>query len=148
MIHSHYINTTLLELLSELEGRSDIIAAGARQSTDESTAGKRAQELIDAYAKRYPKAARCLEEGLDDALTYYAFPQIYRKKIYTSNMSERINRKIRRRSKPINVFPGERSYIKLITTHLIEQTEDRAGGHAYISPEIINLLLEGECYEE
>ena len=30
MIHSHCINTTLPELLSELEGRSDIIATGAR----------------------------------------------------------------------------------------------------------------------
>ena len=34
-----------------------------------------------SYEKKYPKATKCLEDGLEDTLSYYAFPLIEAKKI-------------------------------------------------------------------
>jgi transposase-like protein len=35
-----------------------------------------AAALIDDYEKRFPEAIQCLEEGLEDALAFYDFPEV------------------------------------------------------------------------
>lgn len=111
-------------------------------ASTEETARKRAKELTAKCAVRYPKAARCLEEGLDDSLAYFAFPQLDAKKISGTNMLERLNEEIRRRTRVVGVFTSEQSYVKLVTMLLIEQTEDWAVGRAYLNPESIRLITE------
>ena len=44
-------------------------------------ARKRAYEVIDSYAKRFPKAVQCLEEGVEDSLAFYAFPMLDARKM-------------------------------------------------------------------
>ena len=73
----------------------------------------------EAYAKRFPKAVQCLENGLEDSLTFYAFPKLDARKISSSNMIERLNREIRRRTSVVGIFPNEASYIRLVTTYLM-----------------------------
>ena len=86
-----------------------------------------------SYAKRFPKAVQCLEEGLEDSLAFYAFPMLDARKISFSNMIERLNREIRRRTSVIGVFPNESSYVRLVTTYLMEYAEDWSVSRAYIS---------------
>ena len=49
-------------------------------------ARKRAYDVMDAYAKRFPKAVQCLENGLEDSLTFYAFPKLDARKISSSRV--------------------------------------------------------------
>ena len=79
---------------------------------------------MDSYAKRFPKAVQCLEEGLEDSLVFYAFPILDARKISSSNMIERLNREIRRRTRVIGIFPNESSYVRLVTAYLMEYAED------------------------
>ena len=87
-------------------------------------ARKRANDLIDTYAKRFPKAAACLENGLEDSLSFYSFSNLDARKISSSNMIERLNKEIRRRTSVVGIFPNEDSYIRLVTTYLMEYAED------------------------
>ena len=87
-------------------------------------ARKRAYDVMDAYAKRFPKAVQCLENGLEDSLTFYAFPKLDARKISSSNMIERLNREIRRRTSVVGIFPNEASYVRLVTTYLMEYAVD------------------------
>ena len=89
--------------------------------------------MIDSYAKRFPKAVQCLEEGLEDSLAFYAFPMLDARKISSSNMIERLNREIRRRTSVIGIFPNESSYVRLVTAYLLEYAEDWSVSRAYIS---------------
>ena len=45
-------------------------------------------------------------------------------KISSSNMIERLNREIRRRTSVIGIFPNKSSYVRLVTTYLMEYAED------------------------
>lgn len=89
--------------------------------------------MIDSYAKRFPKAVQCLEDGLEDSLAFYAFPMLDARKILSSNMIERLNREIRRRTSVVGIFPNESSYVRLVTTYLMEYAEDWSVSRAYIS---------------
>lgn len=83
-----------------------------------------------------------LEDGLEDSLQFYSFKQIDHRKISSTNMLERLNREIRRRTNVVGVFPNMDSYIRLVTSHLIEYSEDWSTGKAYISSEQIALIQE------
>ena len=104
-------------------------------------ARKRAYNVMDAYAKRFPKAVQCLENGLEDSLTFYAFPKLDARKTSSSNMIERLNREIRRRTSVVGIFPNEASYVRMVTTYLMEYAEDWSVSTAYLSQESIEATL-------
>ena len=88
---------------------------------------------MDSYAKRFPKAVQCLEEGLEDSLVFYAFPMLDARKFSFPNMIERLNREIRRCTSVVGIFPNESSYVRLVTAYLMEYAEDWSVSRAYIS---------------
>jgi putative transposase len=55
------------------------------------------------------RAVRCMEKDLYHCLHYYAFPKELWKKIRTNNILERDFREVRRRTRPMGVFPNEDS---------------------------------------
>jgi putative transposase len=101
-----------------------------------------ANSFMDTYENQYPGAIEVLEEGLEDSLQFYAFNRIDYRKISSINILERLNREIRRRTAVVGVFPNMDSYIRLITTYLIEYAEEWSTGRSYIKPEIIQLTKE------
>ncbi|PKL25664.1 MAG: IS256 family transposase [Spirochaetae bacterium HGW-Spirochaetae-2] len=100
---------------------------------DEKQARSYAESLMDTYGEQFPEAIRCLEEGLEDSLQFYRFDRIDHRKISSTNTLERLNREIRRRSKVVGIFPNKDSYIRLVTTYLIEYEEEWQSGRAYVS---------------
>jgi transposase-like protein len=109
---------------------------------DIDTASAYAESLMDEYESRYPEAIGSLEEGLEDSLQFYSFKRMDARKISSTNILERLNREIRRRTNVVDVFPNMDAYIRLVTSHLIEYSEDWSAGKAYINPEKIALIQE------
>ena len=97
------------------------------------TARRRAADLIEKYGKRFPKAIEILEEGLEDSLAFYAFEKLDSRKISSTNMLERLNKEIRRRTRVVGIFPNQDSYLRLVVTYLMEYAEDWLVSKAYIS---------------
>lgn len=58
-------------------------------------ARERAAALIERYGDRFPKAIEVLEDGLEDSLAFYAFPELDARKTASTNMLERLNKEIR-----------------------------------------------------
>lgn len=104
-------------------------------------ARQRATQLSARYEKRFPKAIEILEEGLEDSLAFYAFPELDARKISSTNMLERLNKEIRRRTSVVGIFPNPDSYLRLVTTYLIEYAEDWSVSRAYLNPKSIQTLL-------
>jgi putative transposase len=101
-----------------------------------------ANALMDQYESLYPSAIEVLELGLEDSLQFYNFERMDFRKISSTNMLERLNREIRRRTNVVGIFPSMDSYIRLVTTYLIEYAEDWSSGRCYIKPETIQLTKE------
>ncbi len=105
-------------------------------------ARKCANNLIDIYGKRFLKAVTCLENCLKDLLSFYSFPDLDARKISSSNMIERLNKKIRRHTSVIEIFPSKDSYIRFVTTYLMEYAEDWSVSRAYLSKDSIEATLQ------
>ncbi len=62
-----------------------------------------ARMLIESFEQQYPEAIEVLESGLEDSLQFYCFEQIDSRKISSTNMLERLNREIRRRTSVVDI---------------------------------------------
>lgn len=65
---------------------------------DYESAKKYAYNLMDEFEELYPSAIKTLEEGLENSLQFYNYGKIDHRKISSTNMIERLNREIRRRT--------------------------------------------------
>jgi putative transposase len=100
---------------------------------DMASAEKYSEMFISEFEKRFPTAIDILENGLEDYLHYYHFSCFDARKISSTNILERLNVEIRRRSRVIGVFPSIDSYVRLVTCYLIEYSEDWSSGICYIN---------------
>ncbi len=111
------------------------------QQPDYESAKRYAELLIEEYETRFPKAIEVLENGLEDSLQYYEFPEIDPRKISLTNVLERLNKEIRRRSRVVGIFPSMESYIRLISCYLIEYAEDWETSRCYIKKDILQQII-------
>ena len=128
-------------ILAKIPHRSkENFAAELKQiwlAPDAKAARKRADSLAEEYEKRFPEAIQILEDGLEDSLQFYSFPALDSRKIASSNMLERLNKEIRRRTRVVGIFPNPDSYVRLVATYLMEYAEDWSDARAYFSSEAI-----------
>lgn len=100
-----------------------------------------AEELSHQHERRFPKAICCLEAGLENSLAFYAFPQLNARKLSSTNVLERLNQEIRRRTHVMGIFPNPDAYTRLVTTYRMEYTEDWTSTRAYLSETSVQALL-------
>lgn len=92
---------------------------------DKETALKITKMIIDKYQNKYPGFTNLLEESVEGTLTYYGFPEKYRKKIRTTNLIDGVvNKKLKQRSKVINIFPTKKSCLRFICAIMMEIDEE------------------------
>ena len=92
---------------------------------------------IDKYRSSAPKLSTWMEENIKEGLTIFNFPEGHWKKLRTSNLAERINKEIKRRTKVVGIFPNEASCLRLVSALLIEIDEDWMQGRKYLKEDII-----------
>jgi putative transposase len=82
-----------------------------------------AREKAEAVAQKLEavklgQAAAIVREGVDETLSYMAFPREHWTRIRTNNMLERIMREIRRRTRVVGNFPDGQSAVMLVAARL------------------------------
>ena len=90
------------------------------------------QELEEEGLKR---AANTCERYIYEFYNYQLFPKKYWRRIKTTNMLERVNKELKRRSKVIGAFPSEKSLIRLVVSILIDINEEWLTGRRYLNME-------------
>ena len=85
-----------------------------------------AEEFVEFYGKRFPKAVSVFESGISDALTYLSYPGSHNARIRTTNMLERLFKEVKRRTRVVGVFPNETSASTLATAIALRSSEQWA----------------------
>ena len=86
-------------------------------------------------AMRLSQAATIVREGVDETLSYMAFPREHWTRIRTNNVLERIMREIRRRTRVVGNFPDGKSAVMLVAARLRHIAGTRWGKRVYLDME-------------
>ncbi len=88
---------------------------------------------ITKYAKTASQLSAWMEANISEGLNVFNFKRSHQLYLRTSNLAERVNREIKRRTKVAGIFPSAASCERLITGVLIEISEDWGTGKPYLS---------------
>ena len=95
-------------------------------------ARKKVKDIVENLrAMRLGEAAKKVEEGIEETLTYMNFPSQHWLKIRTNNVIERMNREIRRRTRVVGTFPDGKSALMLVCARL-RYVRERSGALSVI----------------
>ena len=86
-------------------------------------------------------AAKKVEESVGETLTYVDFPTEHWSRIRTNNLTERVNREIRRRTRAIGAFPDGNSALMLVCARLRHVAASKWGSKRYIDMEHLLLMI-------
>ena len=88
---------------------------------------------IERWQGRYGKLVAWVEENIEETLTFYKLPTAHHKNMKSTNMLERFNEEIRRRTRVVRIFPNEASCLRLIRALAAEQHESWQEDHRYLN---------------
>ena len=80
---------------------------------------KKAKAVVtELRAMKLKEAAKKVEDGIEEALTYCDFPSEHIRTNNVINVIERLNREIRRRTRVVGTFPDGNSALMLVGVRL------------------------------
>ena len=88
---------------------------------------------VRKYQASAPKLSAWLEASVPEGLTVFQLPPSHRRRLRTSNMLERLNEEIRRRTRVAGLFPNEASALRLVSAVLMEISEDWETNRKYLT---------------
>jgi transposase-like protein len=109
-----------------LQMRSEVAAeiCAIFDAPDRVEAERRLQLAVQKYEKSAPELARWMEANIPEGLTIFAVPPAHRKRLRTSNVLERINKEVKRRTRVATLFPHTASLLRLASAVLMEMSEE------------------------
>ncbi len=130
----HLLHNALAHVPKE-ELKREVIAdvQGVLDAPDLPAAEERLQRVVRKYEKTAPKLAAWLEANVPESLTVLRLPPSHRRRLRTTNMLERLNRELKRRTRVATLFPNEASLLRLATAILVEISEEWETGKRYVT---------------
>ena len=102
-----------------------MVTAALRSVFAQENAGdilSRWDDLAVSLAERFPKAAELMNEAREEVLAFRHFPAQHWKKVWSTNLLERVNKEIKRRTRVVGIFPNDAAISRLVAV-LLEQDE-------------------------
>jgi len=85
------------------------------------------------WSPRYPKLTSWAEETIEETFTFYRLPRQHHKHMKSTNMLERFNEEIKRRTIVLRIFPNEDSCLRLIRSLAVETHENWLEANRYLN---------------
>ena len=103
---------------SKVKNVAKMLKAIHAQESKKAAKEKAVAVIAELKAMKLPEAAKKVEAGIEETLTYCDFPSEHWTKIRTNNVIERMNREIRRRTRVVGAFPDGNSALMLVCARL------------------------------
>src|SRR6516165_9758961 len=88
---------------------------------------------ITKWSGKYSKLTGWVEDNIDETLTFYRLPRQHHKHLKSTNMLERLNEEIRRRTHVVRIFPNGDSCLRLVRALAVETHETWLEQHRYLN---------------
>ena len=96
-------------------------------AVDEQTSLDALDVFAEHWDKKYPKISQSWQENWPNLSTYFKYPQVVRRLIYTTNAIEGFNRQLRKVTKAKSVFPTDDSLFKMLYLAMMDITKKWTG---------------------
>ena len=90
---------------------------------------------LGRWQAKYPKLTGWAEEHIEETLTFYRLPRQHHKHLKSTNMLERLNEEIKRRTHVVRIFPNAESCLRLVRALAVEAHENWLEQHRYLNME-------------
>ena len=94
---------------------------------------------LQRWQEKYPRLCAWVEDNIEETLSFYSLPHGHHKHLKSTNMLERLNEEIKRRTRVVRIFPNAPSCLRLIRALAVETHENWIEAHRYLD---MNLLRE------
>ena len=85
------------------------------------------------WSGKYVKLTGWVEENIDETLSFYRLPRQHHKHLKSTNMLERLNEEIKRRTHVVRIFPNGASCLRLVRALAVETHENWLEQHRYLN---------------
>ena len=92
------------------------------------------------WQAKYAKLCAWVEDNIEETLTFYKLPQQHHKHMKSTNMLERLNEEIKRRTHVVRIFPNGESCLRLIRALAVETHENWLEAHRYLNMDTLREL--------
>ena len=92
-------------------------------------------QWVAKWASKYPKLVAWVEDNVGETLTYYRLPQAHHKHMKSTNMLERLNQELKRRTLVVRIFPNTASCLRLSRALAVETHEGWLEAIRYLNME-------------
>ena len=98
--------------------------------------------VAELRAMKLKEAAKKVEDGIAETLTYCDFPSEHWTRIRTNNVIERLNREIRRRTRVVGTFPDGNSALMLVCARLRHVAGTQWGNKKYMNMKHLEAVMD------
>lgn len=88
---------------------------------------------VGKWQAKYPKLVDWVEANITETLTFYRLPRAHHKHLKSTNMLERLNEEIKRRTLVVRIFPNTESCLRLIRALCVETHETWLEDNRYLN---------------
>jgi len=92
---------------------------------------------LSKWQAKYPKLCDWVEESIEQTLSFYQLPQAHHKHLKSTNLLERVNQELKRRTLVVRIFPNVHSCLRLTRALAVEIHEDWIEGTRYLNMELL-----------
>src|SRR6202162_760112 len=85
------------------------------------------------WSGKYSKLTGWVEETIEETLTFYRLPRQHHKHLKSTNMLERLNEEIRRRTYVVRIFPNADACRRIVRALAVETHENWLEAHRYLN---------------
>ena len=95
------------------------------------------QAWLQKWQQKYPKLCDWVEENIEQTLSFYKLPLRHHKHLKSTNMLERLNEEIKRRTLVVRIFPDANSCLRLIRALAVETHENWIEATRYLNMDFL-----------
>ncbi len=89
------------------------------------------------WSAKYPKLCDWVEANIEETFSFYRLPREHHKHMKSTNMLERLNEEIKRRTHVVRIFPNEASCLRLIRALAVEIHENWIEATRYLNMDLL-----------